>query len=108
MENRDELSNLVEEHVKEAMKQGHNELLQQIGTMMEKISYSSCSPRLSMLELPKFKRKSNEEQFKYNMKVQTCIEQTESSLDAGNIQESKAKLIEGKFRQLLKYIFIWF
>ena len=77
--------------------------------MLEKISSSSCSSRLlSLLELLKFKLKSNEEQFKCNMKIQPCLDQAESSLEAGHIQETKARIIEGKFRQLLNYMCTWF
>ena len=56
----------------------------------------------SLAPLLKFKLKSNEEQFKCNMKIQPCLEQ------AGHIQETKARIIEGKFRQLLNYMCTWF
>ena len=45
----------------------------------------------------KFKRRSNEEQFKLNKKVLGKIEDCESNLDLAEFDKAKENLAEGKF-----------
>ena len=68
------MQNLVQEKVNSSLKTHKEEMLQEIGTRFEKISGSSNISQLNKISSivtagGKFKRKSNEEQFKYNSKV---------------------------------------
>jgi hypothetical protein len=60
------MSGFIEEKVKAVVKANKEELLGSINNMLSKIS---DKPAISILNVPKFKRKSNEEQFKLNAKV---------------------------------------
>ena len=53
--------------------------------------------------MPKFKRKSNEEQFKLNSQVMLKLDEAEQSMDSSNIDKSKEKIVKGK-----KIIYIFF
>ena len=68
------MQNLVQEKVNSSLKTHKEEMLQEIGTLFEKTSGSSNISQLNKISSivtagEKFKRKSNEEQFKYNSKV---------------------------------------
>ena len=93
---------LVDGKVQDAMQANNAELLRSIGDMISKISQPSPSPALSPLDAPKFKRKSNEEQFKQNAKVLSKLEEVESNINSQNIQDAKQSLIEGIIRHFLR------
>ena len=52
---------------------------------------------LSSSDIPKFKRKSNEEQFKYNSKVICKLDEANENFDNLNIEKGKEKITEGKY-----------
>ncbi|XP_045178604.2 uncharacterized protein LOC123538512 [Mercenaria mercenaria] len=85
---------MVENKVKEVLKTNNEVLLKDIGEMMNKISATSFSSNLNALETPKFKRKSNEEQFKYNSKVAVKLEQASGSLSSQKVDEAKENIIK--------------
>ena len=108
-----EIHSLVKTTVREAVKISHSELLRDIGSMIQQIS-SPASSSLnsstyhSVLDAPKFKRRSNVEQFKQNSKVMAKLDLAESHIEKQNIADAKESIIEGKLVKLycLKF-YIW-
>ena len=109
----DELDRIVQGRVDSAINQTKNEILtgmqNLISTEMKKISDSqkvfSDLQMSKIAELSsdyKFKRRSNEEQFKLNKKVLWKIEDCESNLDLAELDKAKENLAEGKFICILK------
>ncbi|XP_053398087.1 uncharacterized protein LOC123550494 [Mercenaria mercenaria] len=86
---------MIQEKVQSALKANNEDLLKNIGRMMEKISSPSIVS-VNSTEIPKFKRKSNDEQFKHNSKVMTKLEHIGSHISSGNIEKAKESLIEAK------------
>ncbi|KAL4231908.1 hypothetical protein ACF0H5_009484 [Mactra antiquata] len=66
--------------------------------MVSKISSKPIN--INPLDIPKFKRKSNEEQYKINAKVVNKLTDVESALESQSIDTAKECLIEAK--ELLK------
>ena len=104
----DELDRIVQGRVDSAVNQTKNEILtgmqNLISTEMKKISDSqkvfSDLQMSKIAELSsdyKFKRRSNEEQFKLNKKVLGKLEDCESNLDLAELDKAKENLAEGKF-----------
>ena len=58
---------------------------------------SKINTLLTAGDFPKFKRKSNEEQFKQNTKVLCKLEEVEKSLENKNVEKGKENILEGKF-----------
>lgn len=103
-----EIDRTVQGRVDSAVSQTKNEILtgmqNLISTEMKKISDSqkvfSDLQMSKIAELSsdyKFKRRSNEEQFKLNKKVLGKIEDCESNLDLAEFNKAKENLAEGKF-----------
>ena len=95
-----EVEQLIDEKMSSSLRGHRQEMLQQIQQMMEKISGSSSVSQLNKLSTlvngaEKFKRKSNEEQFKYNSNVSLKLEEAEQDLEAEKIQEGRVKIAEG-------------
>ena len=75
-------------------------MLRDIESIVEKISGTSNVAQLNKLSTlvnggEKFKRKSNEEQFKYNSSVSLKLEEAEQSLEAHKLQKGRDKVAEG-------------
>ena len=92
MESR-EIQEMVEGKVTDAIKANNRDLLRDIGSMIDKISGNNKS--LKTVETPKFKRKSNEEQYKINDRVLSKLEEANQSLSTENIDKTKESIIEG-------------
>ena len=98
----EKLHELVEEKMKAAFARQKEELPQEIGSLFDKISATSNFSRLKKLDCllasdtPKFKRKSNEEQFCFNTKVSLKLSEAEQSLELKSAQALE-KLAEGVF-----------
>ncbi|KAH3723454.1 hypothetical protein DPMN_049242 [Dreissena polymorpha] len=93
----------IEERIKDAVKSNNDALLSSISGMVNKISGKS---QCSFLDVPKFKRKSYEEQYKSNAKILENIDIVSTAIDSNNIQSSKEALIEAEkaLRQRQKLI----
>ena len=95
-----EVEQLTDDKMSSSLRGHRQEMLQQIQQMMEKISGSSSVSQLNKLSTlvngaEKFKRKSNEEQFKYKSNVSLKLEEAEQDLEAEKIQEGRVKIAEG-------------
>ncbi|XP_053375561.1 uncharacterized protein LOC123541068 isoform X3 [Mercenaria mercenaria] len=97
---REEMSNFVEGKVKGVIQSNNRELLSSISNMIAKISDKSSSA-ISVLDVPKFKRKSNEEQFKLNAKVIQKIEGAHSAVESEDLSSAKEAIIQA--RDMLKH-----
>lgn len=74
----DDLDRVVEDKVKASLEEHKEDMLKEIGSLFEKISGNSSSKFSSMMiNSEKFKRKSNEEQYKHNAKVMIKLEDAE-------------------------------
>jgi hypothetical protein len=76
-------------------------MLRDMETIMEKISSKSSLNQLSQFSnivfgVPTFKRKSNEEQFKYNSKVSMALEEAEQGAVSERTDEARQKIAEGR------------
>ncbi|XP_053398872.1 uncharacterized protein LOC128556920 [Mercenaria mercenaria] len=91
---------LIQDIVKEIVEASRRTLLQEIGTLIEKISEQNNSSQFTKIsnlvavEQPKFKRKSNEEQFKANSKVLLKLNEANENLNQDNVQEAKSSITE--------------
>ena len=94
------------EKVREVMQESQQQLLLEMNSLIQQISdQNSNSNEKQLLKIsslvatagmPKFKRKSNEEQFKLNSQVMLKLDEAEQSMDSSNIDKSKEKNMEGK------------
>ena len=57
---------------------------------------AKISSIISSSDIPKFKRKSNEEQFKHNAKVICKLDESTENIDALDVEKGKEKITEGK------------
>ena len=100
------LDAMVAGKVKDAMSASQTELMKGIGDLFSQISsnqnsnneaqLSKISSLLTTGDFPKFKRKSNEEQFKQNAKVLCKLDDAEKSLEVRNVDKAKESVLEGK------------
>ena len=104
---KDEVENLVAEKVNFAVRSSQNDLLsgiqQLISSEVEKLSESQKN--FSELQLSKlaaitssdykFKRKSNEEQYKVNNKVLDKMQDCERYIEQADLSKAKANIAEG-------------
>ena len=116
---RDEVEDIVSDKINTAISSSQNQLLTEmsklISTEVKKISDNQKS--LSELQLSKiasiassdykFKRKSNEEQYKVNKKVLEKIDDCDRNLTSSKVQEAKENLAEGMVL-FLNFAFIGF
>ena len=106
----EDVQNLVQEKVNSSLKTHKEEMLQEIGTLFEKISGSSNISQLNRISSivtagEKFKRKSNE-QFKYNSKVDLKLEEAANSIDTDKLDEARQHVAEGKYVIIMIMILI--
>ena len=104
---KDEVENLVTERVTEAVRSTQNDLLTGIQHLIssEVDKISERQKTLSELQLSKiaaltpsaykFKRKSNEEQYKVNSKVLGKVQDCERNIDQAELSQAKENLAEG-------------
>lgn len=118
---KEEMETLVTDKVTEAMRSCQNELLTGINNLIasevQKISDNQKSfseLQLSKIEAItsndyKFKRKSNEEQYKVNNKVISKIQDCERNIDSSEFSQAKENLAEGMlyFISFNSYIFTY-
>ena len=95
-----EVEQMINKKVDSSLRRHRQEMLRDIAKIVEKISGSSNVTQLNNLSTlvnggEKFKRKSNEEQFKYNSSVSRKLEDAEQSLVAHKLQEGRDKTAEG-------------
>ena len=105
---RDEVEDMVSDKINTAISSSQNQLLTEMSkliyTEVKKISDNQKS--LSELQLSKiasiassdykFKRKSNEEQYKVNKKVLEKIDDCDRNLTSSKVQEAKENLAEAQ------------
>lgn len=110
----EQIDELVTNKVKDAVCASQADLLKGIGDLFSQISatqnnsneeqLSKISSLLSSGDYPKFKRKSNEEQFKQNVKVMFKLDEAEKSLEMNNVEKSKENILEGNFNFAVRVI----
>ncbi|KAL4222648.1 hypothetical protein ACF0H5_018690 [Mactra antiquata] len=107
---RDTLNNILEEKVAASLEQHKHSMLEEMSKIFEKISENSASKVTNLLStnVPTFKRKSNEEQFKYNAKVSCILEEADMLMQNSKIDESRRKIAEGDVLFLSIVIFVKF
>ena len=79
--------------VKEAVKENNDKLLANINSMISKISAKPSA--VSLLDAPRFKRKSNKEQFKCNSKLIERLDDVQTSIQANDLASANHCLDEG-------------
>ena len=99
--------------VREVLKESQQQLLQKMNSLIQKISDQNSSSNEEQLvkisslvatgEMPKFKKKGNEEQYKINSKVMLKLDEAEQSIDAMNTEKTKEKIVEGKAEQFERF-----
>lgn len=97
---------LIERKVGEAVKANNAELLGSIQQMMHKISprnESTCN----LLQLPKFKKRGHEEQYKYNARVIEQLESAEKCIETADIPSAKTSISEGKYLFLIRVMMVF-
>ena len=94
---------MVDERVRSSLAAHKAEMLQDIEKLLCKISgrdndaqLCKISDMLSSGE--KFKRKSNEEQFRYNSKVKITLDDADTLLQSDKVAECRQKIAEGNSR----------
>lgn len=88
----DVMDKRIEQKIMEVMRTNNQELLGSISGMISKISDKPSS----LLDIPKFKRKSNEEQYKINSRVLEKIETAGSHVQAQNLTAAHEAIVQGK------------
>ena len=94
------------EKVGEVMQESQQQLLLEMNSLIQQISdqnsnsnekqFLKISSLVATTGMPKFKRKSNEEQFKLNSQVMLKLDEAEQSMESTSIDKSKEKIVEGK------------
>ena len=96
-----EIQSLVDQRVKEALKINNAELLTNIGHMIDKISDKNLSNNgvnsfsSKGIQMPKFKRTSNEEQYTHSSNVLSKLDEAVCSIATGKPDCAKERIIEG-------------
>lgn len=95
------IEKMVDDRLKVSLEEHRASMLTDMERIVQKISEHSSSNQLSKFSsiltgVPTFKRKSNEEQYKYNTKVSIALEETEQLLDMDKIEDSSRKIAEVK------------
>ena len=95
-----DVERLVDDKVGSSLRSHKEDMLKEIGNMFEKISGNTNLVQLNKLSCmvnggEKFKRKSNEEQFKYNSSVSFKLDEAEHSMSQERHQEGREKIAEG-------------
>ena len=79
---------------------GIGDLFSQISATHNNSNEAQLSKNCTLLtsgDFPKFKHKSNEEQYKQNAKVLCKLEEAEKCLENRNSDKGKENILEGKF-----------
>ena len=83
------------------MQESQRQLLQEMNNLMQKISDQNCNLNeeqllkiSSIVAMPNFKRKRNEEQF--NSKVMLRLDDAEKAIESSSAEKTKEKIVEGK------------
>ncbi|XP_052809281.1 uncharacterized protein LOC128237738 [Mya arenaria] len=100
----DVMDKRIEQKIMEVMRTNNQELLGSISGMISKISDKPSS----LLDIPKLKRKSNEEQYKINSRVLEKIETAGSHVQAQNLTAAHEAIVQAtellKHRQKLVFL----
>ena len=109
----EQIEQIVTDKVKSAISASQADLMKGIGYLFSQISanqnysndaqLSKISTLLTTGDFPKFKRRSNEEQFKQNSKVLCKLDEAEKSLESMNVIKLETTL--SKVFGLLFHIF---
>ena len=97
----EETQRLIQDTIRQNMESSRTTLLEEIGSMFNKISAENNNMQLCKIsslvaaEHPTFKRKSNEEQFKANSKVLLKLNEANNILEQENATGAKANITEG-------------
>ena len=97
----EETQRLIQDTVRQNMKSSRTTLLEEIGSMFNKISAENNNMQLCKIsslfaaEHPTFKRKSNEEEFKANSKVLLKLNEAKNNLEQENATGAKVSITEG-------------
>ena len=96
----DILQAVIDERLKVSLEDHKTELLSSMERIVEKISGNSNIQQINKISSivngnQIFKRKSNEEQFKFNCKVSTTLDEAEHLIQSRQIHESRQKIAEG-------------
>lgn len=114
------LEETVKLKVQEAITDSQQNLLQELNSMMEKISqqnsvsndeqFQKLSNLVATGEMPKFKKKGNEEQFKVNSKILLRLDEAEQSIESLNADKCREKIVEGRCLKCgcISTLSVWF
>ena len=95
------IQQLIDERLRVSLQTHKAEIIASMESVFEKISGTSNCHQLSQISNiisgHSFKRKSNEEQFKYNSKVNVALEEADHLLQVDKQFECRQKIAEGKF-----------
>ena len=102
----EEMEDAIQARCKTVIQESQADLLKSIGDLISQISekqnvsnesqLAKISSIISSSDIPKFKRKSNEEQFKHNAKVICKLDEATENIEALNVEKGKEKITEGK------------
>ena len=93
---REEISNFIDHKLKESLSEHKTELITCMESLITKINDSSSSKISNMLNCGyNFKRKPNEEQFKYNSTVSSLLDDADHLICAQKMEDSRQKIAEG-------------
>ena len=96
-----EIEAVIEDKLRTTLADHQRTMMGNMERLVDKISENSNLKQLDKISdiltgIPKFKRKTNEYQFTHNSKMNAIIETAEQHLQNNKIEESRAKLNEGK------------
>lgn len=94
-----DVESLLDERLRSSLTSHRAEMLRDIEGIVEKISGNSNVAQISkisnLVSGEKFKRKSNEEQFKFNAQVKTALDEAEHYSRSDKQDECRRKIAEG-------------
>ena len=92
-----DMEDAIQARCKDVVSESQADLLKSIGDLISQISdkqnvsnesqLEKISPLISSSDIPKFKHKSNEEQFKHNAKVFSKLDEATENIDALNVEK---------------------
>ncbi|XP_053401634.1 uncharacterized protein LOC128546105 [Mercenaria mercenaria] len=92
---------MIDDRMKASLEEHKTSMLTDMEKMLEKISGNSNFEQMNKISsilkgTQTFKRKSNEEQFKYNSKVSIALDEADHLIQSNKLQESRQKIAEAK------------
>lgn len=109
-----EMEDAIQAKCKAVISETQADLLKGIGDLISQISdkqnvsnenqLAKISSIISSSEIPKFKRKSNEEQFKHNAKVICKLNEATENIDSLDVEKGKEKIAEGMFFIYVEFV----